>query len=418
VNKNKVQKESDTLEPSKQYKIIFSLYVAIGFLVLVLIPSIFNPMTYKALPDALRIKLSQPWGSPYVQGHPRLGLWVGFVAIPLFFLIFFNPFRKASRRGFYILIIFTLFVCISAYLSFGPDIAYAIWGISFAFLMAMIDHFKLKKFDMTQLSDPSIEMWARIEKIKGINDYWNTCQWGSFILWGILFVIGFLVIANLPNLYSGSQYARIPMYAIIINIIYPSLGIGQGTILEHKKENNELMDKIKTPIQQISTQNEQSASSLEKKLILQKHQNENMQLEVLTDDGEKSYEDIPILEQNKSKFIIWMDEKKGESFIYGQTVNLTKTTKKVLIKLLEKCEEIVYFRELGGRDPSGTYDGSTDIRKEVQQRIKNIHHQTHKKLRKNIIAVKGQGYKFQKTNPEFNFCIIYPTDLTHYKKLK
>ena len=405
----------DIIEPSKKYKIGFSIYAAIGFLVLILAPTFLDPLTYNSVPPDIKIKLSQPWKTPYLEQHPRLGFWAGLAAIPLFLLIFFNPSRSAFRRGFYIFLIFTSFVCFFGFMSFGYDISFAIWGIIFGFLMTMIDHFKLKKFESMQLSDPNIETLVKVEKVKGIKDFWNTVQWGTFALWGLLFILGCLAILNFSNLFGGPQYAGIPTYAMLLNLIYPSLGIAQGilgTVFERKKEINTLLNEIKTQVP-IAPREAEDETTIDEEKIKQKESFKAHKLEILADGEEKKYSDLPEIEKNKLKYLIWLNEIKDEFLISGKQKHITQTSKRVLIKLLRKCGEVIYFYKLADHQ-TGSRNGSSDTKEIARKSIGNLNDQTGGALRKNIIAVPGLGYKFEIKQPEFNYCIIFPKDESHY----
>jgi len=127
--------------------------------------------------------------------------------------------------------------------------------------------------------------------------------------------------------------------------------------------------------------------------------------EILTDEGKKKYNELLQLEKNKSRYIIWLDEIKGEYLIYGKRKKLTRTTKRIFIYLLEKCEEVVHFSKLGGYTIA-------------KRRIAYLHSYTGKLLKKNIVSVKGIGFKFVKTKHRFNFCLIYPKTLEHFKEIQ
>jgi hypothetical protein len=161
-------------------RLIFSLYCAIGFLVLSVAETLINPRIYEKLADSTKYRA-------YVGGNIpsdyHMGYYVYLLTLPIFLIIFFssniqNWFSRLGLRQnsftncIYVAISFFLISVIAGVANFGL-ISHAVGSaVFFAVVFGLIAGVQTSAIDLSFINDKDIQIQVKIAKLQSEYTKW------------------------------------------------------------------------------------------------------------------------------------------------------------------------------------------------------------------------------------------------------
>ena len=231
-------------------RIVYSIYSGIGYAVVCLVPTVFNPLIY----GAMKQEGLQYWRASE-PSYP-LGWYVSLFALPIIMVLQFLPkimtLLKIEvtplNRSIFVFLFFSFEICIQV-LNIGVDIAFLFWGCAYASIFGLIEGMSSHKFDMSFVRNENLPIEAKLHKLSSMTTKWFK---GLNIITGVLIAaaisggIHFLTFNTSFMGKLGSTFGNTGM-VIEILVIAPGIIIGIFWKIFHKvneiESQYELIDK-------------------------------------------------------------------------------------------------------------------------------------------------------------------------------
>lgn len=210
-------------------RVLFSLYAAVGFVVVSAIPTFYNPKIYDALEES---DLPYWWNS---RPDYALDYYILLLAVPLSLLIYFGPeiirivgiSDNAITRPIYIFVCFFATV-LASLLNFKVDPILPFWGLCYGGIFAVVDALDAYVIDFGFVEREAVPTQAKIAKLRMMFDKWFK---GVGIFTGALIALaisGGIHFFTFNPGFLGREASVYANTAMIIELLYIAPGIGIG----------------------------------------------------------------------------------------------------------------------------------------------------------------------------------------------